>query len=407
MTRKELYDLVWSKPMTHIGKEYGMSDVAVRKHCKKHRIPTPPVGYWTKIAHGKKVRRPKLPTKKESANTVVQLKPKPSFEETPESKEAEAHIKAMKEELEPSLSVTEILPDRPHNIVRSLRAALRKTKKDKDGFVNLGDVYRRKTILSPGSTDRTLRILQALASTAESLGHHLWMDGDTCYWKVEEEIFEFKIYEVKAKKAHTPTGKELKEQARHDKWSSGNTKIYRTWDYVPSGRLAFHITDMEGYWRVTSEKIERRWRDRENTTLDSQLVDIFVWLSSATIQARTKRLLIEDYRRKEAEEEERRRRARQKKANAKELKKHIDDLTDTYAKIKTLSDMASYISNQPDGDHWASQRFIREVLCYRDYLATNFQAPHMKYVCEALDSAESDTLMKAVYDKGKEGGEGN
>ena len=40
MTRKELYELVWSKPMTQIGKEFGMSDQAVRKHCRKNQIPT-------------------------------------------------------------------------------------------------------------------------------------------------------------------------------------------------------------------------------------------------------------------------------------------------------------------------------------------------------------------------------
>jgi hypothetical protein len=54
MTRQELYDLVWSKPMTHIAKEFGMSDVAIRKHCKNMDIPTPPVGYWMKLQHGKR-----------------------------------------------------------------------------------------------------------------------------------------------------------------------------------------------------------------------------------------------------------------------------------------------------------------------------------------------------------------
>lgn len=397
MNRKELYDLVWSKPMTHIGKEFGMSDVAVRKHCKKHDIPTPPVGYWTKLAHGKKVRRPKLSTKTESANTIVQLTPKLIFEETPESKEAAAHIRAVKAELTPLLIVTESLPDKPHKIVKSLRAAIRRTKADHDGFIHLGDAYQQKTILSKESMERVLCILQALAFTGQSQGHSFWMDGDDCYWKVEDEIFKFKIYEVKDKKSHVPTPKELKEQARRDKWYSSNTKVYRTWDYFPSGRLAFHITDTEGYWRVTNEKIERRWRDRKSATLESQLIDIFIWLGSATVRARNKRLLIEDYRRCEAEEEERRNRARQKKANAKELKKHINDLAETYVKINNLSAMATYISNQSDSDHWASQRFIREVLSYRDYLATNFQAEHFETVCNTLEIEENTRLIEALH----------
>jgi hypothetical protein len=44
MKRTELYDLVWSKPMIHLAKEFGLSDVGLRKNCKKHDIPTPPLG---------------------------------------------------------------------------------------------------------------------------------------------------------------------------------------------------------------------------------------------------------------------------------------------------------------------------------------------------------------------------
>src|SRR3546814_10814209 len=37
-TREEFYDLVWSKPMTHLAKEFALSDVALHKVCKKHNI---------------------------------------------------------------------------------------------------------------------------------------------------------------------------------------------------------------------------------------------------------------------------------------------------------------------------------------------------------------------------------
>lgn len=40
-TREEFYDLVWSKPMTHLAKEFRLSDVALHKICKKHGIPKP------------------------------------------------------------------------------------------------------------------------------------------------------------------------------------------------------------------------------------------------------------------------------------------------------------------------------------------------------------------------------
>ena len=60
-TRQEFYDLVWSKPMTHIAKEFALSDVALHKICKKHDIPNPPLGWWAKKAAGKAVKQTPLP----------------------------------------------------------------------------------------------------------------------------------------------------------------------------------------------------------------------------------------------------------------------------------------------------------------------------------------------------------
>ena len=56
-TRQEFYDLVWSKPMTHLAKEFALSDVALHKICKKHDIPNPPLGWWAKKAAGKKAAK--------------------------------------------------------------------------------------------------------------------------------------------------------------------------------------------------------------------------------------------------------------------------------------------------------------------------------------------------------------
>jgi hypothetical protein len=61
-TREEFYELVWSKPMTELAREFAMSDVALHKICRKHDIPNPPLGWWAKQRAGKKVRRTTLPT---------------------------------------------------------------------------------------------------------------------------------------------------------------------------------------------------------------------------------------------------------------------------------------------------------------------------------------------------------
>lgn len=54
-TREELYEDVWSMPMTDVAEKYGISDNGVRKRCKSLNIPMPPLGYWQKFKVGKPV----------------------------------------------------------------------------------------------------------------------------------------------------------------------------------------------------------------------------------------------------------------------------------------------------------------------------------------------------------------
>lgn len=61
LTRKELYDRVWTTAMRNLGPELGVSDVGLKKICKSFNIPTPPIGYWAKKEFGKAPKRPKLP----------------------------------------------------------------------------------------------------------------------------------------------------------------------------------------------------------------------------------------------------------------------------------------------------------------------------------------------------------
>ncbi len=63
-TREQFYELVWSKPMTHLAKEFAISDVALHKICRKHDIPNPPLGWWAKKAAGKTVKQAPLPKAK-------------------------------------------------------------------------------------------------------------------------------------------------------------------------------------------------------------------------------------------------------------------------------------------------------------------------------------------------------
>lgn len=61
LSREELYERIWSSPMTQVAAELGISDVALAKRCKKLNVPKPPVGYWAKVAAGQTPKKQALP----------------------------------------------------------------------------------------------------------------------------------------------------------------------------------------------------------------------------------------------------------------------------------------------------------------------------------------------------------
>lgn len=55
LSRKELYDYVWSKPISTLSKEFDLSDLELRKICKEYQIPLPFQGHWSKLKFSKPV----------------------------------------------------------------------------------------------------------------------------------------------------------------------------------------------------------------------------------------------------------------------------------------------------------------------------------------------------------------
>jgi hypothetical protein len=57
LTRKVLYELVWTRPRSQIARELGVSDVWIGKMCRRMNVPAPPPGYWANLAAGSRRRR--------------------------------------------------------------------------------------------------------------------------------------------------------------------------------------------------------------------------------------------------------------------------------------------------------------------------------------------------------------
>ncbi|NEW79638.1 MAG: hypothetical protein GZ086_09515 [Gelidibacter sp.] len=60
LTRIQLYDLVWSTPLSKLTLKYALSNDGIKKICKQFDIPIPDRSYWSKLKFNKKVKIEKL-----------------------------------------------------------------------------------------------------------------------------------------------------------------------------------------------------------------------------------------------------------------------------------------------------------------------------------------------------------
>lgn len=61
ITREQLYELVWTKPMLRVGEMFGVSSSYMARVCTELRVPRPGLGYWTQHEMGRAPQRAALP----------------------------------------------------------------------------------------------------------------------------------------------------------------------------------------------------------------------------------------------------------------------------------------------------------------------------------------------------------
>ena len=61
IAREELYELIWSMPMTKVAEKFSVSGSYMARVCSVLAVPRPERGYWAKLEFGKAPSRPALP----------------------------------------------------------------------------------------------------------------------------------------------------------------------------------------------------------------------------------------------------------------------------------------------------------------------------------------------------------
>lgn len=260
LTRQGLYDLIWCTPAVRLAADFGISDVAIAKRCKKLNVPRPPRGYWAKIEAGQRPRKSPLPLEEEFERTARK----------PLDKEFSLPAK-----------------DEPlHPLAVDLLRAMNGAKPDTDRRVRLRVPALPEATVTQSLAERVAQAFHGILQGVEPLGikfrksqssydgGHFRKGNDRLYFQIEETLVE---------KSGDPGG-----SLRRPSWQSQAEKR------VPSGWLTFSLK-AERYGGGEA----KQWTEGEKSPLAGVVILVVTEIRRHFVEAQRRR-------EREAEEQEKR-----------------------------------------------------------------------------------------------------
>jgi hypothetical protein len=357
LTRKELYDLVWSEPMTTICKRFDITDNGLRKHCKLMNIPTPPIGYWARLQNGKTAEKIQFPNDYIGKKQDVDLREvEPCEIESDEkvvnivpcvNKQKELEQRLLNENAD-CFVVPEVLYAKEALIIDTKeKFRLSKESSSSNNYLKRSPYKSaiKETLdifVSEKSIDRVLSIFSTVIKALRYREHNIKINKESTYAMVGGEEFCINITE-------------RKKQDRNSNNPHDNS------NNIFCGELRFNISYTSyGGWRGISTST-KTYQDTEHTRLEDKIVSIIAFMEIKAEEIKIERIE-EEQRRIQREEDERRRRELEeiRRAELKELEAKCNAELNEFQSLFTMSERL-YKAN-----------IIRDYICrYEDYLQKN------------------------------------
>lgn len=338
LTREELFQMVWEKPVQKLARSFGISDTGLSKICKRMQVPRPTRGFWAKVRAGAEPHKPKLPKLSRDGIDQVEIRPSP------------VHSKVKPDGEPPIVVVTETLTD-PHPLVSRTLTALNRGKPDERGVVL---PRRRKTLnirVHRESIDRACRIMDALIKMLATLSYPVSIQSQeraTTTVLVNGESLNISLEEKISRSDHELTPY---EKAHYGRLSH----IPPRHDYQPTGILSLNLLN-------AVYGSQSRWADTKHHKLEERLGEFIKGLETAVIRIKEwreenerRRIEYEREQQLRMEEEER---IRLEQAKAKKLSRDVQSWMEAgriRAYVKELKELPSNVTGLEDWIIWAKR----------------------------------------------------
>jgi hypothetical protein len=239
--REKLYDEIWSKSLSKVAERYEISDVGLRKICMSMDVPVPPRGYWEKLAAGKPVKKPALPSTKGATTYRRSVFKAPHGDELSARTQARIEEDAIRAPHVPTVgmrtSIDDCLP-----LVKRMAKKLETKHRDSRAWPYCEGPGLMRVAVSPENSLRALFALNLLLETLTGAGYHLSSGGkanDPAYVTVLSSRLTFRVRERGRQENILLTREQLAENKR-----VGYSLHSQTYTYHPTNELEISAFDV-------------------------------------------------------------------------------------------------------------------------------------------------------------------
>jgi hypothetical protein len=274
LTRKQLYNLVWSKPMLFLSRKYNISISRLQKICIKMEIPMPRALYWQKLQNGEDIKQPPLPTGYSGDQEITFTLRREDYKTKPRKALINnlSPLQKLQKEIESHLGTKLIVPKKliePDILIIRANELLTKRIGSYNEMVKTYSEDAPDIVVSKSNISRALRFMDTLIKTLRLRGHDILLNDRNAYALIKKQRIKIRLRE------------KTSQVKKFDKWL--------TTEYHPTGIL---YLKMDGYYGGHPSK---EWSDNSKQSLENYMSEIL-----ARLEIEGERLYEEEIRREKA-----------------------------------------------------------------------------------------------------------
>lgn len=276
LTREELYEKVWARPVWSLAKEWGISDVGLAKICKRNNIPRPGLGYWAKRQAGLKVKQ--IPLPREDYVGCIEIRGHRSDGDASNQGASSFRTsKPLRRQLRSIIACNTL--SEPHPLIKQTAEVLGSRKPNKIGLLNPPPKESLNIEVSPASLERGLRVMDALIKALEKMGGRVSLTRTCTDVSIQGVSIGIGLKEELTRRRKDPKDHNL------DGYYEFGFSRYAT-EPVPSGKLYLTIDDPDfGY---ADGNRGQHWMDTKSTHLEESLGNFIIGILRAANHKKNK-----------------------------------------------------------------------------------------------------------------------